>query len=147
MRSKKSMFAIAGGAIVVATVVFCSGIIEGYERRYDLRPEIRLPEHRTDAARAIDAYERVMERYMKLSERNFGSIGGDVKDVARKLDLIDDRLARIEKVLGIERPKTPIPQEQVLKKAEPRDGKVVPQGLPRQPEKVERAEGGGNYSL
>jgi hypothetical protein len=68
-----------------------------------------LPEHRTDTARAIDAYERVMDRFINLTEKNLTGINTDVKSIAKKLDLIDckltdlsTRMARIEKALGIE---------------------------------------------
>jgi len=109
MRTKKSAFGIAAGVIACAAVVWYSGVIEGYERTYEVRPEIRLPENRTDAARAIDAYERLMERYMGVTERNFGGINVDLKGIGEKLDSIDGKLAglservgRIEKALGIE---------------------------------------------
>ena len=118
MRTRKGLFGIAGGIIILVIIVWYSGVIEGYEKTYEIRPEIRLPEHRTDAARAIDAYERLMERYMSLSERSFSGIGADLKGVGQKLDAIDGkltglsaRIARIEKALGIETPKDEAPKE------------------------------------
>jgi predicted nucleic acid-binding Zn-ribbon protein len=73
---------------------------------------------RTDAARAIDAYERLMERYMDLTERNSMRINLGLKEVIKKLDSIDNkltelsaRIARIEKSLGIEKAKSPAKKE------------------------------------
>jgi hypothetical protein len=118
MRTKKSAFGIAAGVIACAVVVWYSGVIEGYERTYEIRPEIRLPENRTDAARAIDAYERLMERYMSVTERNFGGVNVDLKGIGKRLDSIDGKLAglservgRIEKALGIEPPKKAVVEQ------------------------------------
>lgn len=117
MRAKKSVFAIVAGLIVCVSVVWYCALIEGSDRTYEIRPEIRLPEHRTDAARAIDAYERLMDRYMTLTERNLSGINVDMRSVAKKLESIDGkltglsiRMARIEKALGIEPPKKPVPK-------------------------------------
>ncbi len=70
---------------------------------------VNVPEYKTDAARAIDAYERLMERYMDLSEQLVSQMGGGYQSVTMKLDSIDAkmnelsaRLARIEKKLGID---------------------------------------------
>lgn len=121
MRAKKSIFGIVAGVIVCVSVVWYCTSIEGSDRTYkirpEIRPEIRVPEYRTDAARAIDAYERLMDRYMTLTERNLSGIKVDMRSVAKKLESIDGkltglsiRMARIEKALGIEPPKKPVPK-------------------------------------
>ena len=149
MRAKKSILGIVAGLIVCVGVVWYSGVIEGYERIYEVRPEIRLPEHRTDAARAIDAYERLMERYMTLSEKNISGINVNLKGVGQKLDSIEkklaglsERMARIEKALGIEPPKVP-----VLKKVRPKEEKTPLKSGSEMPDEVGKAKGGGSYSL
>lgn len=140
MRAKKGIFGIAAGVIVCAAVVWYSGVIEAYERTYEVRPEIRLPENRTDAARAIDAYERLMERYMALTERNFSGVNVDLKSIGKTLDSIDgklaglsERVARIEKALGIEPPKNAVVEQLRAKTGEqaggdPRTGVLEPCG-------------------
>ncbi len=111
MKTKESKNLLAAGAILIACliVVWLAGPIQGSKKSYDVKPEITLPEYRTDTARAIDAYERVMDRFMDLNERSLTGINTDVKDIAKKLVLIDckltelsTRIARIEKALGIE---------------------------------------------
>lgn len=109
MDKNKKMLAIGVVLIVSLIVIGFSSSIQGGETSYKIKPEITLPEYRTDTARAIDAYERVMDRFMSLTERNLTSINIDVKKIAKKLVLIDYRLtelsarmARIEKALGIE---------------------------------------------
>ncbi len=141
MRTKKGIFSIAAGLIVCVVLVWYSSVIEGYGKTYEIRPEIRLPEHRTDAARAIDAYERLMDRYMSLSERNFNSINVNLNTVTTKLDSIDsklgslsERIARIEKALGIEPPKVAIPKEQVPKKLKSQAETAPLQSGPKTPD-------------
>jgi hypothetical protein len=103
-------------------VVWFSTSIQGVEKTYELRPHVTLPEYRTDAARAIDAYERLMERYMDLTEMNMIRVGMDVQGFGRRLDSIDNKLAeicarlsRIEKALGIEQPKNPVEETREVK--------------------------------
>jgi len=114
MRVNKNLLAVAAAVVCCTIVVWFSTSIQGVPKIYEVEPQITIPEYRTDAARAIDAYERLMERYMDLTERNLFRVGAHVGDVAKKLDSIDDkltalctRIARIEKALGIEQPKPP----------------------------------------
>ncbi len=82
---------------------------------YEIQPRITVPAYRTDAARAIDAYERMMERFIDLAGKNLTDIDTEVKGIAgtlhsidRKLTELSGRMARIEKALGIEQPKKPV---------------------------------------
>ena len=109
MNKSKKMLVVGVVLIVCVIVIGFSSSIQG--GNYEIKPEITLPKYRTDTGRAIDAYERMMERFMDLTERNLTGINTDVKDVAKKLDLINHsltklstRMARIEKALGIEQP-------------------------------------------
>ena len=124
MRTKKSLLAVAAGLACCVVVVWFSTSIQGSEKTYEIQPQITLPEYRTDAARAIDAYERLMERYMDLTEMNMIRIGMDVQGFGGKLGSIDNKLAelsarlsRIEKALGIEEPKPAVKSPLQLKPA------------------------------
>ncbi len=84
---------------------------------------ITSPEYKTDAARAIDAYERLMDRYMDLSEKLVSQMGGDCQTVAAKLDSLDSRIAElsarlagIEKALGIDPNSVPVSKTSGLPK-------------------------------
>jgi len=101
--------------VIVAVVLCCSVLvgvaltIERGGRIYEIEPEVTISAYRTDAARAIDAYERLMERYLDLTEANLIGVGSEVQAVAKKLDRMDSkltelsgRLKRIEKALGID---------------------------------------------
>jgi hypothetical protein len=115
MKTRKNLLVVTAGLACCIVVVWLSTLSEGGEKTYELRPEVMLPEYRTDTARAIDAYERLMERYMDLTEMNMVRIGMDVQAFGRKLDSIDSklvelltRISRIERALGIEEPKKPV---------------------------------------
>ncbi len=111
----KTLFAVAVAGvccIAILSGVFSPTSIQGDQTKtYELRPQIAIPEHRSDAARAIDAYERLMERYIDVTESRLTWFGADLKGVGRKLDSIEGkltelsaRMARIERALGIEQP-------------------------------------------
>jgi hypothetical protein len=115
MKTRKNLLVVTAGLACCIVVVWLSTLSEGGEKTYELRPEVMLPEYRTDTARAIDAYERLMERYMDLTEMNMVRIGMDVQAFGRKLDSIDSklvelltRISRIERALGIEEPTKPV---------------------------------------
>ncbi|MHC4424089.1 MAG: hypothetical protein ACYSWR_05410 [Planctomycetota bacterium] len=116
MRTKKHLLVVAAGLVCCVAVAWFSTSIQGGEKIYEVQPQITtLPEYRTDAARAIDAYERLMERYMDLMEMNVVRIGADVQGFNKRLDSIDSklaelctRMARIEKAFGIGQPKKPM---------------------------------------
>jgi len=114
MRTNKNLLAVAAAVVCCAILVWFSTSIRGSQKTYEVQPQITIPEYRTDAARAIDAYERLMERYMDLTEMNLFRVGTDVQCVVKKLDSIDykltglcARITRIEKALGIEQPNRP----------------------------------------
>jgi len=107
--AKRKRFLIVAGVSLAAVAAMCYGVRRRDERTtYEIQPYIWTPEYRTDAARAIDAYERLMERHMDVTEANLIGIGSDVRLLSRKLDAIDGRLkelsvriARIEQALQI----------------------------------------------
>jgi len=100
----------------VAVLLGCSVLvgvaptIEHRAREYRVEPEVTVPPYETDTARAINAYERLMDRYLDLTQANLIGVGSDVRAVAGKLDRMDskltelaERLTRIEKALGIDK--------------------------------------------
>jgi hypothetical protein len=108
---KQNRYLLVMGAVIVVCLIAAavSTAIPDNGRKYEVDTVVGVPEYKTDAARAIDAYERLMDRYMNLSEKIFSKMGGDSQAVATKLDSLDSRLAdistrltRIEKALGID---------------------------------------------
>ena len=113
MKTKRNIFAAAIGILACFAVVWLSTSLQGGQKTYELEPRLTIPEYKTDVARIMDSYERLMERYMDLTENNISMVGMDMKYVITKLDSIDDRLTelsarmtRIENTLGIQQPNT-----------------------------------------
>jgi hypothetical protein len=111
MGQKKKMLIITAIIFAGFIVVWSFTSIQGSQRTYEVQPQITLPGYRNDTDRALDAYERLMERYMDLVEKNLKDIDVDIKKTATKIDFIDvrlkelcERMARIEKALGIVQP-------------------------------------------
>lgn len=140
----KGLLGVVALAVILLGAMLYSGVMKGgsraYEYRPEIRPEIRIPEYRTDAARAIDAYERLMERYMSLSERSFGDMAGDLKGVSVKLESIEGqlrglamRIGRIENALGIEPSKLEVPKKNVLKEIEDKGDRASPPKVAEKP--------------
>jgi len=118
MKVSNNLLVVIAGIIACLAVVFYCPSIQGSQRTYEVQPQVSIPEYRTDAARAIDAYERLMERYMDLTERNLFGIGTDVRIITKRLDSIDSelkklsaRMAEIEKALGIVHAQPVVEQE------------------------------------
>ena len=111
MGHKKKLLIITAAVFTGVVVMWSFTSSQGSQRTYEVHPQITMPGYRTDAVRTLDAYERLMERYMDLVEKNLNDIEVDFKKTAAQIDSIDARLtelcertARIEKALGIEQP-------------------------------------------
>jgi hypothetical protein len=109
MKSKMSLLAVAVTLICCVSIIWFSGSIQGSQRTYEVQPNLTIPEYKTDIVRVIDAYERLMDRYIDMTERNLTGVDGDLQTVIMKMDSIDNKLtelntrtARIEKALGID---------------------------------------------
>ena len=114
MKANRNTLIILIVIIVCSVLVWLSASIEGSQKTYEIHPNIAMPEYKTDLARITDAYERLMERYMDLTEKNQSMVGADLKYVITTLNSIDAqlaefsaRIARIETALGIDQSKSP----------------------------------------
>ena len=108
---KRNRYLLVTGAVVLVCLIAAavSTAIPDNGKKYEIDTVVDVPGYKTDAARAIDAYERLMDKYMDLSEKIVLKIGGDSQAVSTKLDSLDSRLAdistrlaRIEKALGVD---------------------------------------------
>ena len=122
MEKNRNTFAILTAIIACSILVWLSASIQGGQKTYEIHPNIAMTEYKTELSRVMDAYERLMERYMDQTQRNQAILGEDLKYVVTTLESVDGRLAefsariaRIETALGIEQPKssvTPGPDSQ-----------------------------------
>lgn len=113
MKTNRNILTVIVVIIACSMVVWLSATLQGDQKTYEIQPHLTIPEYKTDLARVMDAYERLMERYMDLTEQNQSMVGTDLKYVVTTLDSIDGRLAefsariaRIETALGIEQPRS-----------------------------------------
>jgi len=109
MKTKKNLLAVVMILICCISIICFSGSIQSNQRTYEVKPNLTIPEYKTEIVRVVDAYERLMDRYMDLTERNLTEMGSDLETIITKLDSIDAKLtelaaktARIEETLGIE---------------------------------------------
>lgn len=129
MKSKRRFYIVLATVVLIMVVFWLSTSIGQSRRRYEVEAQVySTPEYRTDTTRAIEAYERVMERYMDVTERNFTEVSGDIRTVVAMLDAIDTkltrldmRLERIERHLGIlPAPVAPAPDPNAVPTPAPR---------------------------
>lgn len=110
MRNQYKPLLILGVILAISLLLQAfSSSAEGSENRYEVRPEITLPEYRTDIARILDAYERLMDRYMSINEEKLsnlqteiGQISAKVEQMSREISDVSEQLETIQKKLGIE---------------------------------------------
>jgi septal ring factor EnvC (AmiA/AmiB activator) len=97
-------------AILLALMIFSLSSSIGQDRKpYEVQTRVYGVEAgRSDTARAVDAYERLMERYMDQSREDFARLDARIEALDRtlaavdaKLAALDSRLARIEQHLGV----------------------------------------------
>ncbi len=85
---------------LVFLLTSATGVESGGRRHtYEVRNSITAPQYRSDAARAIDAYERLMDRYMSLTENNLIAAQAEGRDVAHRLTRLESSLERVEQKL------------------------------------------------
>ena len=108
MRPSTKLLAVIGSIIAFSAMVLYPQSIHGGQKTYEIHPQVAMPGYGTDTSLIIDSYERVIERYMDLTERDLFDIGENIRSVAKRLDSIDRKLNRlskrmteIEKALGI----------------------------------------------
>ena len=102
---KPKWYLFLAGAVLTCVLAAAWSLtpVQGEQRTYEVQPQINLPEYGTDIVLAIDAYERLMDRYMGMTERVFAKIDTDVHDVSKKLDSINYELTRLtDRIEGIE---------------------------------------------
>ena len=128
MRTQKNLLLTVTALTACVILILSATSIKGSEKTYEIWHEYSTPEYQTDTSRAINAYERVMDRFMNITEKNLDKVESNITRMSLKLDFIDIKLTellirieRIEKALGITQPIEPAPKQ--LKPAIPNENK------------------------
>jgi len=111
MRTNSKLLVLVAALLTIAALIWSSVSIQAGQKKYEIRPEIILPQYGIGTGRTIDPYERLMERYILQTEKNLDIINTNLQGIFEKLDSIDAKLndlssgiKRIEKTLGTRRP-------------------------------------------
>ena len=111
MRTNSKLLVLVAALLTIAALIWSSVSIQADQKKYEIHPEIILPQYGIGTVRTIDPYERSMERYILQTERNLDAINANLQSIFEKLDSIDAGLKdlssgikRIEKALGTRRP-------------------------------------------
>lgn len=99
MKTKRNLFALA----VLVSICICFlqvSSTNAIEKSIEVNT-YSLPENRTDTARAIDAYQQMINRLLDTNERN-------TIEINRRLAKIEESLKRIENNLGIKPQTCPV---------------------------------------
>lgn len=93
--------------VVCATSVWLA-VSYGVEKTVEVQ-SYNLPEYRSDTARAIDAYQQMINRMLddnnlnwEMVRKQLNTINSKLDTVLSELDNISGRIARIEKKMGID---------------------------------------------
>ena len=100
----RRMHILAVGAVIVTAIVLVawSGDEQpGGTVHYEVRPTIRNPQYRSDTARAIDAYERLMERYMDLTQSNLLTLQTDLREMTHRMSRLETLVVQLNQTLGV----------------------------------------------
>ena len=100
---------LASFLLICMAAGFFSSTLFGRERRYEIRPEITLPEYKSDMDRVIDAYEKVIDDYICLVDDNLLKMQRELTNISVKLDSmgcemsdLSNQLETIQRKFGIE---------------------------------------------
>ena len=93
------LFGLTTVLLILLTTLFGRESSEGRQTTYEIRPTITAPQYRSDAARAIDAYERLMDRYLTLIDRSLHTTQSDMQQLRQQVGDLEKVLLRVERKL------------------------------------------------
>jgi hypothetical protein len=108
--TKQNMKKLAGVLACVVLLWSLTGA-KGARKTYEIHPQIPESVFKSESARALDTYERIVDRALELNSRqldamdlNIGEVSRQLRRVESKLDRLLNRSLLIEHALGISQP-------------------------------------------
>ena len=95
LQTRTTLFTVVVALFILVTAMGGPEVLDA-QSRVEVRPTVTTPQYQSDAARAISAYERLMERYMNLTEANLIGMQVENRDMAHRMMQLEATLARIE---------------------------------------------------
>ena len=86
--------------IVCGLAVSFIGNSYAEEKSYEVQTQYSLPEYRTDTARAIDAYQQMINRLLDTNERNNAIIIAKLDAIGKELQSLSVRMEKIGKAVS-----------------------------------------------
>jgi len=95
--------------LIICAAAFWLGSFSGAANKtYEIRPNVPVA-YQNNTVAVLDAYERLMDKYMSMVQTNLHAMAGDLSQATRQLSAIDRkldnlaiRIARIERGLNIQ---------------------------------------------
>ena len=114
MKTKKRILRIGLFAVLAVAAIFllASQTTTASEKTYKINAgQHSVRGYTSDVDRVMESYEKLMNRYMDMVDSNMKGISYDTKKILgnlssidKKINTLDERIARIEKALKIEPP-------------------------------------------
>lgn len=119
MKTRRN-FAFLSIILLACAAFFWLAASFGVEKEIEVQT-YSLPEYRSDTARAIDAYQQMINRMLDDNQQNWANLQQQLNTINAKLDRIQSdidgisqKISRIEKKMGIEEnpdENQPVPKE------------------------------------
>lgn len=104
-RNKRMIRGMIFAGLMIALIGLFS-IDTATSETYKVRPEVTvgIEPYKSDVVRIVDAYEKLMDRYISIVDQDMNRAVGTLERLETKMDMIDARLERIERAMGIPQP-------------------------------------------
>lgn len=86
--------------IIACIATFWLSTSDAVERSVEVQPRYSLPENRTDTARAIDAYQQMINRMLDNQERSAAATQAQLQEIIIRMDRIEKLLAKCANACG-----------------------------------------------
>ena len=108
--TSQNMKKLAGVLACVVLLWSLTGA-KGARKTYEIQPQIPESVFKSDSARALDTYERIVDRALDLNSRQLDVMDLNIREVSKQLNRVESKLDRllnrsllIEHALGISKP-------------------------------------------
>ena len=96
-RQEKTLLALCGFLLVCLVLSVYAATLQGRETRYEVRPEVTLPERTTDIDRVMDSYDRLVDSYILMTENNMAGLRSGMTEVSLKLNRLDEKITELSR--------------------------------------------------
>lgn len=99
------------GALACVVLLWSLTGAQGARKTYEIHPQIPESVFKSDSARALDTYERIVDRALDLNRRQLDVMDLNIREMSKQLTRVESKLDRllnssllIERALDISQP-------------------------------------------